>query len=89
MLVPNTVKLRLLPDGAAREGRDAGWENAVFHVDLVGAGDDFTPGAAVEIECGSKLFLGEVRQCSDTHVAVRVEHALDCDRLASIQRTWG
>jgi len=85
----NTVKVRSLPDGGFLEGREAGWENAILRVDLPGAKEGLSRGVLVEIESGSMLYLGEVRQSSGSGVSVRVEHALDRHRLASIQDTWG
>jgi hypothetical protein len=85
----NLVKVRYLPDGRFLEGREGGWENAVLRVDLAGPADGFSQGVPVEIECGSMLYLGEVQQCSESGVTARVEHALDCHKLASIQNTWG
>ena len=85
----NTVKVRLLPDGCFFEGREGGWENTSLRVDLPGTMDGIFHGALVEIECGSKLYLGEVQQCSATGFTTNVEHSLDLDKLASIQTTWG
>jgi hypothetical protein len=34
------------------------------------------------------LYLGEVQQRSEGGFTVRVEHSLDRQKLASIQKTW-
>lgn len=85
----NTVKVRPLPDGTFLEGWDAGWEDTLLRVDLPGPRDGFSQGVLVEIESGSMLYLGEVRQCYESGIAARVEHSLDRHKLASIQNTWG
>jgi hypothetical protein len=85
----NTVKLRCLPDGGFLEGREAGWDDAELRVDLPGPKEGLTRGVLVEIESGSMLYLGEVRQSTESGVTARVEHALDCQKLAFIQNTWG
>jgi hypothetical protein len=85
----NAVKVRSLPDGGFLEGWEAGWENAVLHVDLPGPKEGMSRGVLVEIESGSMLYLGEVQQSTGSGVSAKVEHALDRHRLASIQNTWG
>ena len=89
MPAANTVKVRSLPDGGFLEGREAGWENAVMHVDLPGPKEGLSRGVLVEIESGSILYLGEVQRSSGSGVTAKVEYALDRHRLASIQNTWG
>ena len=84
----NSVKVRYLPDGGFLEGWEAGWEGTLLRVDLSGPKDGFSRGVLVEIECGSMLYLGEVRQCSEDGITARVEHSLDRQKLASIQNAW-
>ena len=87
------MKLRSLPDGNIQEAQEAGWEGSMLHLILPegqsGLAPGFAPGVLAEIETESKLYLGEVRQCSGSAMKVLVEHSLDRTRLASMQDTWG
>jgi hypothetical protein len=48
----------------------------------------FGPGVPAEIESGSMLYLGEVRQTNGSNIKILVEHSLDQTRLSSLQETW-
>ena len=82
------MRLRRLPDGEFRDGREVGWSKRFLEIDMPGEG--FPTGALLEIECGPMLYLGELQQRSGSIHRVAVEHALDRVRLASIlQASWG
>jgi len=88
MPAQNAVKVRYLPDGAFREGREAGWRKTCLSIDLPGPKDGFSRGALVEIECGSMLYLGEVQQSTESGFTASVENSVDLHKLASIQDAW-
>jgi hypothetical protein len=83
------VKLRRLPDGDFQEGVEVGWEGRVLEVDLPGGKGGFSPGAPLEIECGSMLYLGELQPGSGATARILVEHSVDLAKLASMQDAWG
>ena len=82
------MRLRSLPEGSFQEAKAAGWEGNMLHLTLPEEQAGFSPGALAEIENGSKLYLGEVRQCRGPVMTILVEHSLDRGRLASIPDTW-
>ena len=83
------VKLRCLPDGDFQEGAEVGWEGRVLEVDLLGGREGFSPGAPLEIKCGSMLYLGELQHGSGSTARILVEHFVDRAKLASMQDAWG
>ena len=46
-------------------------------------------GALLEIERGTMLCFGELRQKTSSTAVVLIEHALDRTRLKPIQEAWG
>ena len=83
------LRLRRLPDGAFQEGVEVGWEGRVLEVDLPGGRGGLSPGAPLEIECGSMLYLGELQHGSGSTARIVVEHSVDRSKLASMQDAWG
>ena len=53
--------------------------------------EDYEPalGAALEIEAGSMLYWGELRDRGDAGLWIKVEHALNRAALASDRERWG
>jgi hypothetical protein len=82
------MKLRSLPDGNFQEAEAAGWQGNMLHLTLPEGQPGLSPGVLAEIESDSKLYLGEVRQCSGTAMKILVEHSLDRARLASMDEIW-
>jgi hypothetical protein len=83
------MKLRSLPDGNFQEAQETGWEGNMLHLTLPDGQTGFSAGVLAEIESESKVYLGEVRQCSGSAMKIMVEHSLDRARLASLQELWG
>jgi hypothetical protein len=81
------VRFRVLPHGEFREALHFGWKGRTMELDL--QGQDVAPGALLEIESGSMLYLGELSQRDGPVVAVRVEHSLDRAKLATDRDHWG
>jgi hypothetical protein len=82
------MRLRSLPDGDFLEAQEAGWEGNMLQLILPDGQPGLVPGVLAEIESASKLYLGEVRQCSGSAMKILIEHSLDRARLASMQDTW-
>jgi hypothetical protein len=82
------MRLRSLPDGAFQEAKEAGWEGNVLRLTLLDGQPGFSSGNLVEIESESKLYLGEVRQCSGSIMKIVIDHSLDRARLATMQDIW-
>ena len=82
------MKWRNLPDGAFETAEESGWEGNMLHLTLPEGQPGLSPGTLVEIESDSKLYLGEVRQCSGPGMKILVEHSLDRARLGFMQETW-
>jgi hypothetical protein len=82
------IKLRSLPDGEFQEAQEVAWEGNMLHLTLPEGQLGLSPGVLAEIESASKLYLGEVRQCSGSAMKILVEHSLDRARLASMRDTW-
>ena len=82
------VKLRRLPDGSFIDAWETGWERNMLQLTLLEEQAGFLPGVPAEIDNGSMLYLGEVRQCSGSIMKVLVEYSLDRSRLASLQDSW-
>jgi hypothetical protein len=81
------IKLRRLPDGPFQEAFEVGLTGRLLEVDL--AGSDLPMGALLEIERGTMLCFGELRQKTSSTAVVLIEHALDRTRLKPIQEAWG
>ena len=82
------MKLRSLPNGDVQKAKEVGWEGNMLQVTLADGQPGLSPGALAEIESATKLYLGEVRQCTGSAIKILVEHSLDRARLASMQDTW-
>ena len=79
--------VRVLPDGDARTATLLGWDGDALGLDL---GDqEVAPGAVLEIEAGSVLYWGELRNRGDLGCWVKIEHSLDRAALASDRERWG
>jgi hypothetical protein len=86
----NLMKVHQLPEGDLfQDAQEAGWDGNMLHLVLPDGLAGFSPGALVEIESESMLYLGEVRQRSGSAMDVLVEHSLDRARLSAMRDTWG
>ena len=81
------IKLRHLPEGPFQDAFEVGLRGRLLDVDL--AGLDLPLGALLEIECGSMLYFGQLREKTGSAAAVLIEHSLDRAKLKPIQEAWG
>jgi len=81
------VKLRRLPDGPVQDAFEIGLAGCFLELDL--AGLEFPLGALLEVQQGSMLYLGELRERHGATALVHVEHMLDRSKLKPIQEVWG
>ncbi len=82
------LRLRSLPEGDFQEAKEANWEGNMLHLTLPAGEPGLSPGVLAEIESGTKLYLGEVRHCNGSALAILIEHSLDRARLVSMKDTW-
>jgi len=80
------VRLRCLPDGEFRDGFQVGRQGQFLELELTD--EEFSPGVAVEIQCGSMLYLAELQKRNGAHATAHIEHVADRVGLASIQEGW-
>ncbi len=85
------MRIRSLPNGGSYNAEEVGFDGNTLHLNLLNqpAVAVPPPGALVEVESESALYLGEVRQSQAPSVTVFIEHSLDRARLAAIQNIWG
>jgi hypothetical protein len=85
------VRLRLLPDGAFRNGLEAGWHGKVLDVDLLehDGRPELDAGAPVEVESQSNVYLGVLQECRTAGVSILVEHSLERSQVGWIEDIWG
>jgi hypothetical protein len=82
------MRFRSLPEGSFQQVKDTGWDGNILQLTLPEGQPAPVPGGLVEIESESKLYLGEVRQCTGNAVRILIEHSLDRAQLAAMKDTW-
>jgi len=80
------IKLRQLPDGRFTDAFEVGLSGRILELDL--AGLDLPIGALLEIERGSIVCLGELRNKTGQTATVLVEHSLSRTKLEQIREIW-
>lgn len=85
------LTIRLLPDGPMREGSEAAWTGRLLDIDFAGDPQSpaLAPGALVEIQSETRLYLGVVQYGTESRLAVLVEHSLERKHVDDMQETWG
>jgi hypothetical protein len=81
------VKVRCLPDGEFRDALQTASDGRFFELDVTA--DSFALGSLLEIEKGSMLYWGELKQFVGPAAFVLIEHSLDRSRLQPIRDIWG
>ncbi len=79
--------MRVLPDGEARPATLLGRKGNTVWLDM--RDREAALGAALEIEAGSMLYWGEVRERNGSCYWVKLENSLDRAALASEREHWG
>ena len=84
------VTIRRLPDGESQPAIERSLAGALLLLELPPstAGRPFGLGTLVEVASSSTLYLGEVQGWHDLLLSIAVEHAVDREALAAIQRIW-
>lgn len=82
-----SVRWRRLPEGEFREAQQTLGEDRFFELHVTGP--ELPLGSLLEIERGSTLYWGEVRQVKDSTSLVWIEHCLDRSQLEPIREIWG
>jgi len=84
------VTSRRLPDGEPQPAVEQSLTGVLLRVELPPgpANRQFGSGTLVEVESPKMLYLGEVQSARDLLLSITVEHAVDREALASIQRIW-
>jgi hypothetical protein len=84
------VTIRRLPDGEPQPATEHSLTGTLLRVELPPSpvNRQFGLGALVEVESLQTLYLGEVQACQDLLLLIAVEHAVDREALAAIQRIW-
>ncbi len=83
------VTVRLLPDGDAHPAVLRDLNRQLLRIDVSPAPEAvWNVGDLVEVTCPKTLYLGEVRSRQGETMIVGIEHALDRETLALIQRVW-
>ena len=85
------VTVRLLPDGAPEPAciKTSKRHELLLSSANGGSGPVFKPGALIEIQSPSAIYLGAVLRQEDRGLLVAVEHSIDRASLAEIERVWG
>ena len=78
---PQAVRLRALPAGSVSQGWIRQRSGARLDMELAAGGDDFVPGAPLEIVGPETIFLGIVAARQSTRLSVLLEHQIDVLRL--------
>ena len=81
------VRVRCLPDGVFSQAFEIPSDGRFLELDVTG--NRFPLGSLVEIEKGSMLYWGELKQWVDRKALVWIEHSLDRSKLQPIRETWG
>jgi hypothetical protein len=81
------VRVRRLPDGEFCNAFQTSSGDRFFELDVTG--DGLPLGSLLEIESGSALYWGEVRQQAGSLALVWIEHSLDKSKLQPIRESWG
>lgn len=81
------ARLRQLPDGEWLTGLRYEIAGRVLKVEF-DAPHSFPLGAPVEIDCGEKLYLGELQSRDSLIFYIRVEHQLDQKRASWLRSVW-
>jgi len=81
------VRLRRLPDGEFSDALQTASGERFIELHL--AGQKLSLGSLLEIERGSTLYWGELRQMTGSTALVWIEHCLDRSQLKPIQEIWG
>ncbi|MDE3197198.1 MAG: hypothetical protein KGN84_12690 [Acidobacteriota bacterium] len=84
------VTVRILPGGNVREARIRELNGRLLSLEFSPAPGfiNLRPGDLVEVTCTKTLYLGEVRSRDERTMIVGIEHSLDRETLAAIQRIW-
>ena len=84
---PVGVKVRCLPDGEFRDAIHTASEGRFFELDVTA--DTFSLGSLLEIEKGTMVYWGELKQFVGPAALVQIEHSLDRSKLQPIRDIWG
>jgi len=83
------ITLRRLPDGKTYAGLERSLRGALLDVELAPDTPVFLqPGALVEVQSPTHIYLGEVQGIRGAVLRIAVEHIVDQAALAAIQRVW-
>ena len=79
-----------MPDGEFTAWNHRGWDGQVLALEWAGegAGPEFAPGDAMEIESERAGCLGEATECEGRKVFVFVELVVHREEAARIQAHW-
>jgi len=81
------VKVRRLPDGEPWDALEIASEGRFVELEIKGL--SLSLGSLLEIERGTVLLWGELRQLIGSVALVWIEHSLDKSKLHPIQEIWG
>ena len=85
------VTIRRLKDTNTHQAQVESLKGRLMRVVLSAdsAPENLQPGDLVEIDSAETLYLGEIAERHEAHLAVNLEHAVDRSALALIQEMWG
>ena len=84
------VRLRWLPDGQWTDAQAMESQGRWLRVNVAAGADpaEWPLGAALEIDSGATLYLGEVQSREDRTLVVTLEQMMDTQKLAELNRAW-
>jgi hypothetical protein len=90
MAEASRVKVRVLPGGELWEAVETGWTGRVVHIEYTAQTLEIPPavGVPVEIDTGTKVYLGILEDSTASGASVLVEHLLDSSNIEWIDRVW-
>lgn len=82
------IRIKLLPEGCPHRGDLLDSQGRVLEVELADACDEFTPGAAAELENEEAVLLGMIERVENRRLWISVEHRLELRSLEILRRAW-
>jgi hypothetical protein len=85
------VRIRPLSGTEFREGFETGWQGKIVDIQFAtnAAAPELPPGTLVEMESGSRFYLGILQESHASGVSILVEHKLERSEIDWIQDVWG
>ncbi len=84
------VKVRPLSHPEFREGFEGCWTGKMLDIDFAdAAAPEWDLGSLVEVESGTRIYLGVLQESGESGISILVEHMLDRGEIQWIPDVWG